>query len=123
MWDKIFNLTNIDENFVSRLPKINSQFVVSLQRDDMFVLGMETSDFEYALEHHDYSQIGQHLYKVQNCSKGNYRFCLHSVTKFDLKKANKSDGRFVNIQSLTAFFSKNPIKIRVDLLGNIIVDK
>ena len=123
MWDKIFNITNIDENFVSRLPKINSQFVVSLQRDDMFVLGMETSDFEYALEHHDYSQIGQHLYKVQNCSKGNYRFCLHSVTKFDLKKANKSDGRFVNIQSLTAFFSKNPIKIRVDLLGNIIVDK
>jgi hypothetical protein len=36
------------------LPKDNWQFVVSLQANGMFILGLEDGDFEMAMENKDY---------------------------------------------------------------------
>lgn len=123
VWDSITNRTDLDEPFLKQLPELNSRFIVSIQRDDMFVFGLEKSDLEYAIANHDYALIGKHLYKVQNASKGNYRFCLHNITEFDSKKANKPDKRFLNIQSIDTFINKQFQKIRIDILGNIILDR
>ena len=87
----------------------------------MFVFGLEKSDLAYAIANHDYALISKHLYKVQNASKGNYRFCLHTLTEFDLKKANKPDKRFFNIKSISALLRTNFNKVRIDILGNIFI--
>ncbi|MGN1399214.1 MAG: type II CRISPR RNA-guided endonuclease Cas9 [Erysipelotrichaceae bacterium] len=123
VWDSITNRTDLDESFLRQLPEPNSRFIVSLQRDDMFIFGLEKSDVEYALANHDYALISKYLYKVQNASKGNYRFCLHTITEFDLSKANKPDKRFLNIRNAKSLLMAGCFKIRIDILGNIVLDR
>ena len=123
VWDSITGRTDLDEPFLKQLPEPNSTFIVSIQRDDMFVFGLEKSDVEYAIMNHDYTLICKHLYKVQNASKGNYRFCLHNITEFDLNKANKPDKRYFNITSIPALLRTNFIKVRINILGNIFINQ
>lgn len=122
VWDFVFNTPNVSEEFVKQLPQQNSEFIVSIQRDDMFVLDMEDDEFKDAITDHNMVAISKHLYKVQNASSGNYRFCLHTLTEFELKRANGIDQRFINIQSIAAFLKKKPHKVRIDILGNIKFD-
>lgn len=121
VWDSVTNRTDLNDSFLKQLPEPSSRFIVSIQRDDMFVFGLEKSDLAYAIANHDYALISKHLYKVQNASKGNYRFCLHTLTEFDLKKANKPDKRFFNIKSISALLRTNFNKVRIDILGNIFI--
>ena len=91
-----------------------------MQKNESFILGMEEDDYQHAMEEKDYAALGNNLYVVQNISSMVYRFCLSTTTIFDSQKMNKPDKRFLNIQSFQAFFDKNPHKIKIDLLGEIV---
>ncbi|CDN32414.1 CRISPR-associated protein Csn1/Cas9 family [Mucinivorans hirudinis] len=119
IYDKITEIANINQLLFDSLPKLDWEFVTTLQKNDMFILGMDYSATEEALADGNYRLLSEYLYKVQNISDGIYRLCHHTITKFDLSKANKPDKRFYNIQSLKAWNTLNPQKVKINILGQI----
>ena len=122
LWEAISNGSQqqIPPSVLETLPEPEWTFVVSMQKNESFILGMEEDDYQRAMAEKDYIALGKNLYVVQNISSMVYRFCLATTTIFDSKRMNKPDKRFFNIQSFQAFFDKNPHKIKIDLLGEIV---
>ena len=119
VWDKIKDM-ELPESFLSNLPAPNLKYELSMQQNEMFILGMSEDEYKDAIQNKDYKTLNTHLYKVQNISENTYRFCLSTSTQFDLSKSNKADERFLNIQSIRRLFELNPHKIKIDLLGKIV---
>lgn len=117
IWDNLPE--DLSEEFLKQLPLPDWKFEVSLQQNDMFVLGLDPETLEEALNEKNYSCIGKCLYKVQNISTKTYRFCLHNLTQYDISQSNKPDRRFFNIRSIDTLFKYDPLKVRISLLGEI----
>lgn len=122
LWESISSglEREIPKSILETFPEPEWTFIVSMQKNESFILGMEEDDYQRAMEEKDYAALGNNLYVVQNISSMVYRFCLSTTTIFDPQKMNKPDKRFLNIQSFQAFFDKNPHKIKIDLLGEIV---
>lgn len=122
LWESISNgfQQQIPPSILETFPEPEWTFIVSMQKNESFILGMEEDDYQRAMDEKDHVTLGNNLYVVQNISSMVYRFCLSTTTIFDSKKMNKPDKRFLNIQSFQAFFDKNPHKIKIDLLGEIV---
>lgn len=118
VWDSIMD-KQLPESFLEKLPNVNWAFEMSLQQNEMFVLGMEDDAFEDAMRKNDYLTLGQSIYKVQNLSEKQYRFSLHTATKFDVKRMNKADKSFYNIQSIDALLNLHPHKVHISVIGKI----
>ena len=119
VWDKIMDM-ELPEAFLNNLPAPNLTYQLSMQQNEMFILGMNEDEYKDAIRNNDYSTLNMNLYKVQNISEKTYRFCLSTSTQFDLSKSNKVDKRFLNIQSIGRLFELNPHKVKIDLLGKIV---
>lgn len=118
----------LDEEFVKTLPNPEWTFVESLQVNEMFVLGLENEAFEKAIQEQDYKLINQHLYRVQKLATKNYCFRLHLETMVDDKyrgekneMKSKTMGKLKIIQSFDSWQNVNPRKIKVSLLGKMII--
>ena len=85
-------------------------------------MGMEDSDYKKAIEEKDMKSLAEHLYFVQNISSNNYRLRRHIESSFDTTDMNKEDQRFLNIQGIGSFFNKNPRKVKINIIGDIIAD-
>jgi len=128
VWDKIQSQPDgtYPESFLEMLPLPNLNLLVSMQQNEMFILGMTTEDIGTAIKLRDYRQISDKLYRIQKMSiipsSGqiylNFRHHLETQL-IDDENAKKSK-RFYNVQSLGALFALNPFKIRIDNLGNIV---
>ena len=125
MWDKVMDM-DLPQEFLETLPKDDWQFVVSLQANEMFVLGLEDADFEMAMENKDYQLLNKHLYRVQKIGSKDYSFRHHIETSVD----DKYDGvqnrqlstmmkKLQRFNSIGVFNSQHPHKVRVNLLGEI----
>lgn len=117
IWDAL--PAGLSDAFLKQLPDPNWTFEVSLQQNEMFILGLEPEAFEEAYRTADYRLLSKYLYRVQNISTRTYRFCLHNLTQYDISKSNKPDRRFLNITSVDALFRQNPQKVYVSLLSKI----
>jgi CRISPR-associated endonuclease Csn1 len=71
IWDKLID-SDLPQAFLSTLPQDDWQFVVSLQANEMFILGMEDGDFEMAMQNKDYQLLNKYLYRVQKIATKNY---------------------------------------------------
>lgn len=129
VWDKLLSLPEhlFSQSFLEKLPQPNWKFVVSLQRNEMFVIGLSKNEVEKALAGNDYKVINQYLYRVQKLAQLNYAFRFHSETKVDDKyngakneMLSKTLGKLIIIQSLDAWKQRNPIKVRLNNLGQIV---
>ena len=89
IWDNLPE--DLSEEFLKQLPLPDWKFEVSLQQNDMFVLGLDPETLEDALNERNYSCIGKCLYKVQNISTKTYRFCLHNLTQYDISPQSYED--------------------------------
>jgi len=125
VWDKVMNL-DLPQEFLQTLPNDDWQFVVSLQSNEMFILGIEDGDFELAMENQDYQLLNKHLYRVQKIATKNYAFRHHIETSVDdkydgVKKEmlSKQMQKLKITQSFDSFFALHPHKVRVNLLGEI----
>jgi CRISPR-associated endonuclease Csn1 len=110
--------------FLEKLPDVSWNFEMSMQQNEMFVLGLQKEAVEAAIQNNEYELLSNHLYRVQKMSiKGNgqidiwFRYQLETGLNDDLnaRKAN----RFYNVQSVGALFQLNPVKVRINLLGEI----
>ena len=93
-----------------------------MQQNEMFILGLSQEEFDEAIKNNDKPLLSRHLYLVWSISENNYWFRHHLETKnSDLKKTEgvKESKRLYNIRSLGSLFSLNPIKVRLNHLGEI----
>ena len=126
VWDSLLN-KDLPQEFLAKLPNDNWQFVLSMQENEMFVLGMEDDEFNDAIERQDYAALNKHLYRVQKISHREYTFRYHTETKVDDKYEGMENGRTTSIslgasipfKSISALLAKFPHKVKVDLLGHI----
>jgi len=110
------------ESFLEQLPQLNWELKLSMQQNEMFILGLDEDDFKMAINANDKSFLSKHLYLVWSISESDYWFRHHLETKnAEIKSIEgaRESKRFYRTQSLGAFNSLNPIKVKIDCLGNI----
>ena len=120
-WSEMLLRNDVPEDLLRSLPKDQSTLLCSMQIGEAFILGLDDSEFERAIQENDKKTLGDHLYFVQNLSIGNYRFRRHVESSFDTSDMNKEDKRFLNIASITSFMGYNPHKIKLNVLGDIVL--
>jgi CRISPR-associated endonuclease Csn1 len=123
VWNKIWAQPENTylQNFLKQLPSAGLDLELSMQQNEMFILGMTNEDVKAAIENRNYKLISKHLYRVQKLSTTGYKYMFrhHLETQLvDDKNAQKSK-RFIGISSLNGLFSFNPFKVKIDCLGNI----
>ncbi len=126
VWDRIAQSPEgtYPESFLEIIPKANLNLKLSLQQNEMFILGMPVEDFELAVQQNDKSKLSKYLYLVWSLSDSDYWFRHHLETKnAEIKSISgaKESKRYYRIKSLGAFFSLQPFKVRIDNIGNILL--
>ena len=113
---------NVPDSVLSALPHSSWTFVESLQKNEMFLIGLSDDEIARAIKEVDRATLNDHLYRVQTISDGDYRFRFHLEVKQN-KESDKNNGgsipKFYRVQSLKTYLKLNPRKVRVDLLGNL----
>ncbi|MCK6542511.1 type II CRISPR RNA-guided endonuclease Cas9 [bacterium] len=98
----------------------NKQYFESIQKNDLFVLGLAKSQFRTYFSRPDI--LSKHLYKVEAISSKYYEFRLHCEST----QKNNDFPEYLIISSLGAgkkgWLTFNPIKVKIDPLGNIVED-
>ncbi len=125
VWDKIQSQPDgtFPESFLEMLPPPSLKLLISIQQNEMFILGMTADDINAPIEQREYKRVSDSLFRVQKLGLGDYTFRHHLETKI-IDDANATlSKRFLRIRSLVAFFALNPHKVRIDNLGNIVTQK
>ena len=124
LWDKLINL-DLPESYLKSFPEDNWEFVVSMQVNDMFVIGLTDVEFEDAIREKNYTLLNQYLYRVQKLSGTKYFFRYHTETSVDDKydgvtneKLSMDLKKMINIRSPKGM-ANNIHKVRVNILGEI----
>lgn len=122
LWDKILeNPENtFPESFQERLPGPGLELNLSMQQNEMFVLGLSHDEIISAIEKNDLKVLSGRLYRVQKLGHSYYTFRHHLETQIvDDAIAEKSD-RFIRVRSINSLFALLPFKIKIDSLGKIV---
>lgn len=121
VWDCISDLT-LPDMLLNNLPDISWQFVTSLQQNEMFLLGMEDDVFNDAIRNNDYATLNKYLYRVQKIGSMYYVFRHHIETQLDDSTEAKDMLKFHSVRSLGSFTKLQPKKVRISMLGKIIIE-
>ena len=128
LWSELIDREDIPQEVLASLPHDDWEFVLSMQKNEMFILGMDDLEFETAMQEHDYRTLNKYLYRVQKVSHHDYYFRYHTETKVDDKYGDKNDrgksqamGKLKLIKSLGALIAQHPHKVRINILGEITV--
>ena len=121
VWDRIaeMNENNDIRAIAESLPPRNSEFLMSLQRNEMLVLGMSDDEWNDAISAHDIAAINKHLYRVWKLGSKDYNFKFHTDTTAQIKEGDKEMKMFHRIGSIQALLALNPRKVSVSILGEI----
>lgn len=121
IWNQLLN-KEFPQTFLDKLPTDNLDLKFSMQQNEMFILGLSTEEFDEAFKNNDKSLLSKHLYLVWSISNNDYWFRHHLETKnSDLKSipTAKDSKRYFRFKSVGAIVGNNPIKIRLNHLGEI----
>ncbi len=123
IWDRVQQkpVGAFPEDFLQKLPTPNLKLELSMQQNEMFVLGIGPDELENYISSNNYKAISEKLYRVQKISKKNYVFRHHIETRSVDDKNAANSMRFLLIQSIGALFELTPQKIKIDCIGNIAV--
>lgn len=126
IWQEIRKSSqDLPASFLDKLPGENLIYWMSLQQNEMFLLGMEQAESIQALDNHDYKCLSSFLYRVQkmSISEGqiNIVFRHHLETELDDSSTSKALKSFYNTRSIGAFINLNPIKIKINHIGKIVI--
>lgn len=123
-WDLLENKEDNHEiqTIASKFPPYDSEFIMSLQMNEMLVLGMSEDEWNDAIEARDKAAINRHLYRVWKLGSGDYNFKFHTDTTAKIMEGDKDMKMFYRVTSVKSLFDLNPHKIRVSILGEIDFD-
>lgn len=126
IYDKLEERNDVSEQFLSELPNPTWTFEVSMQQNEMFVMGMSDEEFEESIDTSDYARLSKYLYRVQKLATGDYFFRHHLETKTDDKfngeqnmSLSKDTRKLIRVSSFGAWNSHNPKKVKISIIGKI----
>ncbi|MCB9000742.1 MAG: type II CRISPR RNA-guided endonuclease Cas9 [Bacteroidales bacterium] len=124
VWDKIQEKPEgyYPESFLEKLPEANWKMQLSMQQNEMLVLGMNNEEFTDAVNSDNKSLLSKYLYVVWSVSESDYWFRHHLETKnAEIKNivGARESKRYYRIKSIKAFYLLNPHKVKIDCIGNI----
>ena len=107
---------NVPDSVLSTLPHSSWTFVESLQKNEMFLIGLSDDEIARAIKNADRAPFNDHLYRVQKIALNEYWFRFHLEPELD-----DLDGDIPKYykMSFAKYLELNPRKVRVDLLGNL----
>jgi len=100
---------------IDKIPQDGSKFITSLQKNDMFLLGINEEDINWAKPNHAY--LTKHVFRVQKFSKKQKSFEFNF--RHHLASTLNNPKQEVSIASFKKWNIYNPIKIKIDILGRI----
>jgi CRISPR-associated endonuclease Csn1 len=125
VWDKIWQQpeNTYSQSFLEQLPSANLELKLSMQQNEMLILGMTAEEIKNSIENSDYKSISDKLYRVQkitiNGKTIDIFFRHHLETQLNDNAHAKTSKRFIRIASLGALFALHPMKVKIDCLGDI----
>ncbi len=121
IWDTIYSKPDglFPESFLKQLPQPNLRLVLSMQQNEMFVMGLSNEEIELAMKNNDKKTISKHLYRIQKLAGSNWYFRHHLETQLVDDSNAFASKRYLSLRSFNALFSLNPKKVKVDFLGSI----
>ena len=122
-WDTLVNCEENDdvEEIAKGMPAPDSRFILSLQRNEMVVLGMSDDQWNDAVANKDIAEINRHLYRVWKIAVTEYCFKYHTNTTAAIKDGDKEINAHYKLTSLKALFALHPRKVRVNSIGELIL--
>ncbi|MFN8438421.1 MAG: type II CRISPR RNA-guided endonuclease Cas9 [Cytophagales bacterium] len=119
-WDKITVSKNeYPESFLEKLPTRGWKLELTLQQNEMYVLGMSEEDYTDTITNNKKDVLSKYLYRVQKIAESNYMFRHHLETELIDTNEAKDSKRFINVRSIGTLEKLNPKKVWIDVLGNI----
>ncbi len=120
LWDTIQNMgVEFSNDILSRFPEAHWKHVVTMQVNDMFIIGLSDEDISAAFAQGRTRLLAGHLFRVQRLSSWHYEFKRHTCTISDTTMAQMENGNYISIRSSARWLSLNPVKVRIDNLGQI----
>lgn len=117
-------IPELPEEVLQRLPDPSWTLSETLRSNEMFLIGMTDEEIQQAFNRRDYRTLSKHLYRVQKLATKNYWFRYHLETSVADKKNNTGKTpKFYLITSLGKYLDLNPRKVRINILGQIALDK
>lgn len=120
IWNTILEKPDyFPETLKEVLPLDGWKYEFSLQQNEMFVLGLPKEEAEKAILDRNYKLLSSYLYRVQKIASKYYCFRLHLETQLNDSLEYKLANRFYRVRSFSAFEALNPVKVRINNLGEI----
>jgi len=104
---------DLPETFIQNLPEPSWTFLFSMQSGEHFILELEHEQAKQWIQEKAYDKLSPYVYRVQKLSSLFYVFAHHTKTTADFDKKSR------RVQSLTALKLIKPIKIHLNVLGDI----
>ena len=119
--EKALAIPELPKSVLKALPASNLRLMEVLRMNDMFLIGMTDEEIQVAIETKDYSTLSRHLYRVQKLATHDYVFRYHLETTLDGKDNVGGIPSSYRIASQKRYQVLNPRKVKVDLLGRILL--
>jgi CRISPR-associated endonuclease Csn1 len=111
------------ESFLEKLPNGKWTYIESFQQNEMFILGLNIEDYELASINNKYNILSNYLYKLRSIA-GDPQLDLYFEHHLETSKVKteyaKLSKRYILVKSIGALFNLNPIRIKINYLGEII---
>jgi CRISPR-associated endonuclease Csn1 len=111
-WEAVQRKKNNQPVFDTKMTEGN-ELIEFLQRDDLFLLGINDEDIDWDNPNEKF--LSDHLYRVQKITSTGYKI----VFRHHLASTIDNINQMIGIASLKNWDSYNPIKVSIDILGNI----
>jgi CRISPR-associated endonuclease Csn1 len=129
VWDKIQAgpENKYIDSFLNLLPFPNLSLIMSIQQNEMFILGLSTEEVQMAVNTKDYCLISEKLYRVQKLSikpssgQVDIFFRHHLETQIIDDNESRISKRYINVQSIGALLTLNPFKVKISNIGEIMI--
>lgn len=105
------------EGIANTLPPDGSEFIMSLQRNEMVVLGMSDDEWNDAIASNDIRTINRHLYRVWKFGSSDYCFKFQTNTTAAIEDGDKEINQFYRFKSIPALVAMHPRKVSVSILS------
>jgi len=97
---------------IYQLPIDGKEIISTIQENDMFLLALNENQIQ-EINLQDKEPLSKHLYRVQKISSMYYTFRHHLASTINNEKEE------ISIRSFGSWIKYNPIKVRIDNLGNL----
>ena len=126
-WDKVLEIGLDDQQLLNNLPPQDAVFLMNMAQNEFFILGYSKEEVEALFNENDLSSLSKKIFRIQKISNNPtlYINCRHHLeTRVDDKQMggemlSKQIGRLVSIRSIKALLQQNPVKIKLNVMGQM----